>query len=207
MTAIVSDWATGRRRRLFCRLALWAGIGLVAVGAHAADHGKERLLISTPTGYVVASQEQHDSRLITQLLPRDQSARGWHDKLTIRVFAQQPVKTPAAFRRALIARWREQCPGAESAPISDGYENGYAFAVWVMACEQGAAPDSRQFAWFKAIQGRAAFYLVQRSFAYAPDQQTVRRWMRYLRAIEVCDSRLPDRACPLPGHDRPEPVD
>lgn len=187
-----------------CRIALWLcaclASSLLVAGTAGADAGEERLLISAPAGYVVADQQQNGPQLITQLLPSDQSLDDWRDKLAIQVFAQKPVKTPAAFRQALVAHWRDRCPGARFAPISDGHENGYAFAVWMLACNHGAATGGREFAWFKAIQGRDAFYLVQRLFAYAPARHTVSRWMRYLHAIRVCDSRVPERACPLPSH-------
>lgn len=200
MRAVVLKRGIGACGESCCRIALSLCLGLassvMAANVEAADTGEERLLISVPAGYTVADRQENGSQLSAELVPSDQSADNWRDRLVIQVFAQKPVKTPAAFRRALTAHWRVRCPGAESAPIRDGHENGYAFAVWMLACDHSATTDGREFAWFKAIQGRDAFYLVQRSFAYAPARETVRRWMRYLHAIEVCDSRIPERACP-----------
>jgi hypothetical protein len=38
--------------------------------------------------------------------------------------------------------------------------------------------------------------VVQKAFKFAPSKEQVAQWMGFLKAAAVCDSRLPDRACP-----------
>ena len=53
-----------------------------------------------------------------------------------------------------------------------------------------------EMTWMKAIQGKDSFYVVQKAFKFEPADDDVAKWMRYLRGVAVCDSRVPERACP-----------
>ena len=53
-----------------------------------------------------------------------------------------------------------------------------------------------EISWFKAVQGNDSFYLVQKAFRFVPSKAQIARWVGYLKAVHVCDSRLPERACP-----------
>jgi hypothetical protein len=68
--------------------------------------------------------------------------------------------------------------------------------VWSLTCPRNPATGKPEMTWFKALQGNDSFYVVQKAFKFVPDKDQVAKWMGFLRAVAVCDSRLPDRACP-----------
>jgi hypothetical protein len=53
-----------------------------------------------------------------------------------------------------------------------------------------------KLAWFKAIQGADSFYVVQKAYKFVPSKEQETKWTGYLQSISVCDSRVPERACP-----------
>ena len=60
-------------------------------------------------------------------------------------------------------------------------------------------PLNHEITWFKAIQGNDSFYVAQVAFKAWPSKEQVTQWMRYLKDVTGCDTRLPDRACAAPG--------
>jgi hypothetical protein len=48
----------------------------------------------------------------------------------------------------------------------------------------------------KAIQGNDSFYLAQVAFRFETSNDEVTQWMNYLREVIVCDTRIPEKACP-----------
>jgi hypothetical protein len=69
-------------------------------------------------------------------------------------------------------------------------------------CSLNTATGKPEFTWFKAIQGNDSFYRVQVSLKVQPSEEVSVRWMDYLKRVRVCDTRLPDRACPTDGVSR-----
>jgi hypothetical protein len=92
--------------------------------------------------------------------------------------------------------WAESCKGAGFTDLAAGTENGYGFEVWMQDCPKNEQTGKPERVWFKAIKGNDSFYLVQKAFRFLPEQDQATRWIQYLRSIQVCDSRLPDRSCP-----------
>jgi len=73
----------------------------------------------------------------------------------------------------------------------------------VGACMGSTGPSSNnpatgkpELTWFKALQGNDNFYLVQKAFKFEPSGEQVTDWVNFLNTVKVCDTRLPDRACP-----------
>jgi hypothetical protein len=48
--------------------------------------------------------------------------------------------------------------------------------------------------------GNDSFYIVQKAFRFEPAQEQISHWLQYLQTVNVCDTRLPDRACPDLGN-------
>jgi hypothetical protein len=92
-----------------------------------------------------------------------------------------------------------------SRPVAQGEENGYPSLVWLQNCPLNKATGKPEITWFKAIQGNDSFYIVQVAFKAWPSKEQISQWMRYLKSVTVCDTRLPDRACVLPGAEQPKP--
>jgi hypothetical protein len=38
--------------------------------------------------------------------------------------------------------------------------------------------------------------VVQKAFKFEPSKEQITEWARFLKGVTVCDTRLPDRACP-----------
>jgi hypothetical protein len=98
------------------------------------------------------------------------------------------------------------CPKSESRPVAKGEENGYPPMVWLLNCPLNKATGKPEITWFKAIQGNDSFYIVQVAFKAWPSKEQITQWMRYLKEVTVCDTRLPDRACAVPGAAQPQPL-
>jgi hypothetical protein len=171
---------------------------LAALGAGAAADAlvNENLLAAAPPGYKVGFHDKKSELQLTEWVPVDQTVDNWTEMLTIQVFYGLKT-TSEQFMRSLEQRWRGACPGAgEAQPIVSGVENGYASLVWILDCPQNPGTGQLELTWFKGIQGNDSFYVVQKAFKFNPNKQQIARWIGYLKAVRVCDSRIADRACP-----------
>jgi hypothetical protein len=74
--------------------------------------------------------------------------------------------------------------------------------VWYENCPLNTATGKPEFTWFKAIEGNDSFYLVQVALNVQPSDEVSTLWMDYLKKVRICDTRLPDRACPPEGVSR-----
>ena len=75
-------------------------------------------------------------------------------------------------------------------------ENGYATLVWLLDCPNNPGTGHPELTWFKGVRGNDSFYLVQKAFKFNPSKEQITRWVDYLKAVRVCDSRIAERACP-----------
>lgn len=156
----------------------------------------ENLLQATPDGYKLATSGRNGNVLTDEMIPRSQNIDHWNEMLTTQIYMGGiGPRGPEAFYRRLSAAWERACPGAMGKLIKTGTENGYPMAVWMQACPENPDSGRPEYSWFKAIQGRDSFYLVQKAWRFAPDPQQVKRWTRYLGTIAVCDSRIADQSC------------
>jgi len=162
----------------------------------AAAFVNENLLTTAPAGYHVGFRDKTDDGLITEWVPAGETVENWTEMVTVQVFYRLHG-SPESFMNNLETRWLRSCPGAGPAqPIANAVENGYPTLVWLLSCPQNPASGKMEITWFKAVQGNDSFYLVQKAFRFAPSKEQIGRWVGYLKAVRVCDSRLADRACP-----------
>ena len=68
--------------------------------------------------------------------------------------------------------------------------------VWLQSCPLNRATGKPEITWFKAIAGNDSFYVVQLAFKAWPSKDQITSWMHYLGSVRVCDTRLPQQACP-----------
>jgi hypothetical protein len=162
----------------------------------AAAFINENLITTAPAGYHVGFQNKGDDGLITEWVPAGQTVENWTEMVTVQVFYHLKA-SPEAFMSNLETRWLRGCPGSDRAlPIANAVENGYPTLVWLLSCPQNPASGKVEITWFKGVQGNDSFYVVQKAFRFAPSKEQITRWVGYLKAVHVCDSRLPERACP-----------
>jgi hypothetical protein len=155
----------------------------------------ENLLVEVPSGYKIDFQDHKPSSLMNEMVPVSESVNNWTEMVTVQIFYNLKT-TPEAFEGKMAGGWLAACTGARSDPVANGAENGYPSGVWLLNCPKNPATSKPEITMIKAVQGNDSFYVVQKAFKFVPSKDQVGQWMKYLRSIAVCDSRLPDRACP-----------
>ncbi|MCK6406118.1 MAG: hypothetical protein L6Q60_08895 [Rhodocyclaceae bacterium] len=171
--------------------------GLLLAGSVSAQLKDENLLQGIPAGYKIGFQERQGPIITTEMVPEAESSEEWTEMVTSQLFIGLKTVTPETFRAESRKKWLEACKDGNFAEVASGEEGGYPTALWVLSCPYSKAPGRPEITWFKAIRGQDAFYVVQKAFRFEPSNEQVQQWMRYLRQIRVCDSRIAQRACPV----------
>jgi hypothetical protein len=167
----------------------------LAASAAAAQLQNENLLVTMPDGFKADFQQKTKEMLINEMVPSAESVADWTQMVTVQIFYD--LKNGAEqFKSNVETGWARACRGSSAHAIAQGNENGYPFAVWLLACPLNRTTGKPEFTWFKAMQGNDSLYVVQVALKARPSDETTTRWMDYLRKVRVCDTRLPDRACP-----------
>lgn len=176
-------------------LAAAAVIAAFILAPARAQLVNENLLVTMPPDYKVGWQDRNAQRQISEMVPTGESVETWTEMVTVQIFFG--LKTPPQlFRARAGALWAKACPNSLSQPIAQGPERGYPTEVWMQVCLSNPQTKKPEHTFFKAIQGNDSLYVVQKAFRYEPSREEVTTWTRYLKSVLVCDSRLPDRACP-----------
>jgi len=171
-------------------------LALVLALSAAAELVNENLLAALPPGYKIAFRDQNKNLLITEMVPAGETVNDWTEMVTVQVF--RGLNAPLdQFMNNIESSWIGACKGADGAqPIARAIENGYPTLVWLLSCPLNPGTGRPELTWFKAIQGNDSFYVVQKAFRFMPAKDQIAKWVGYLKAVRVCDSRLKDRACP-----------
>jgi hypothetical protein len=180
------------------RVVLQIPFVLAALCAHPAmaDLVNENLLAGAPPGYKIGFQDKNNDLQMTEWVPANQTVENWTEMVTVQVFYGLKI-TPEEFMHQIEQRWRNACPGAGDAqPIVGSVENGYPSLLWILDCPKNPATDKPEMTWLKGVKGNDSFYVVQKAFKFTPTKEQITRWIAYLKAVRVCDSRIADRACP-----------
>ena len=156
----------------------------------------ENLLTTVPSGFKVDYSEKQNNFVITEMVPEGESVNEWSTMITVEIFLGEKNTTPQQYEKTLTERWFGACENSETYPVADGIENGYNFVLWQLYCPLNSATQKMEYTYLKAIQGNDSFYLVQVAFRHEPSNDEVTQWMNYFKDIQVCDSRIADRACP-----------
>jgi hypothetical protein len=173
-----------------------AAFGLLRFSPVAADDLKnENILVSPPEGYRIGFEERKDNERITRMIPSSETMENWTEMLTIQVFRGKNGVAPETFEANAARLWAEKCLRAEKFHIADGIENGYAFRFWMLSCSSNKDSGGPEVAWFKAIQGNDAVYVARRTARFTPNRDQTIAWIRHMKNIRVCDTRLPARPC------------
>jgi hypothetical protein len=174
---------------LLCVCLLTPSIGL-------AQLSDENLLQTLPDGYKIGFHTEKKGMVITELVPQSETVKNWTEMLTTQIFLGMKDTTPEQFQARMEKGWLAACKQGESAPVTKGKENGYSFSLWLQSCPSNPETGKPEIVWLKAIQGNDSFYVVQKAFRFDPPKEQVVQWMKYLRAITVCDTRSAQHPCP-----------
>jgi hypothetical protein len=176
----------------------WAHLFLLAAMTSATDTVQlqnENLLMTMPDGYKTDFYEKTTDMLVSEMVPGDQSVSNWDQLVRTQIFYALKA-TPAQFKLEMDKARARVCSERSSRTLTEAKENGYATMVWYDWCFLNTATGSPEFTWFKGIQGNDSFYLIQVALKFEPSDEISARWPGYLKEARVCDTRLPDRACP-----------
>jgi hypothetical protein len=170
----------------------------LVASAASAQLQDENLLVTMPDGFKVGFQQKNEAMLISEMVPGAETVESWTQMVTVQIFFN--LKTPLDEYKAGVEKgWARACRGSSAHAVRQGEENGYPFSLWLLACPLNRTTGKPEYTWFKAMQGNDSLYLVQVAFKAKPTDAMITRWMEYLRKVQVCDTRLPDRPCAIGG--------
>jgi hypothetical protein len=156
----------------------------------------ENLVVGVPAGFKIDFQADQNNMLIKEIVPQNESVNDWSTLVTVQIFLRLINTTPEQYQETLTQSWFDACSNSETYPVANGAENGYNFVLWQLFCPLNPATQKVEYAYLKAIQGNESFYLVQVAFRHEPSNDEITQWMNYFKEVKVCDSRIPERACP-----------
>jgi hypothetical protein len=156
----------------------------------------ENLLVEVPAGFKIDYEAKQDNMIINEIVPQGESVTDWTTMVTVQIFLGMTESAPEQYQETLTQSWFNACLNSESNPIASGDENGYNFVVWQLYCPLNPSTQKAEETYFKAIQGNDSFYLVQVAFRHEPSSDEITQWVEYLKSVQVCDSRIPERVCP-----------
>lgn len=160
------------------------------------DLENENLLAELPSGFKVDYQAEQGNQTITEMVPEGESVEDWTTMVTVQVYLGETNIAPIQAQETLTNDWFNACENSASYPVADGAENGYNFILWQLFCPLNPSTQKVEYTFMKAMQGNDSFYLVQVAFRHEPSDDEITQWMGYLKEVKVCDSRIPEQACP-----------
>lgn len=185
------------RRRARANILLSSGVALALLAGSAfAALENENLLQPLPVGFKIATQEHNSHAALTEMVPSAESVDNWTQMVTTQIYFGANGPSFEAYKSGMEQRWQTACDTTDSVPVTSGKENGYDFQIWMQACRHTDATHAPEITWFKMIKGNDSTYVLQVAFHAEPQKEQVIKWMKYLKQVTVCDSRLKDRACP-----------
>ncbi len=165
-------------------------------GSSWAQLKDETLLQTLPPGYKIVLQRTQNAVTTQEAIPLNESVGDWTEMVTTHVLLGRRDLNPAQFRRAMELGWSLACKDSTFEDAEAAEERGYPVLFWAMRCPLHSRTGKPEMTWLKAIKGNDSFYLVQKAFKFEPTQEQISRWRQYFQTVNVCDTRLSDRACP-----------
>lgn len=175
---------------------LGALMAFAAPSPSAAALEDENLLAGLPNGFQIGKQGENGPMTGAEFIPQGETVSDWSKMITVQVFHNLKKFDPDQFAEGMKPQWLAACAGSEVRKIQDGQENGYSLSLWLFTCPLNPKTGKPENMFAKFISGNDSFYSVQYAYRAALTKDIIPPAMTYLRGVEVCDSRLPDRPCP-----------
>jgi hypothetical protein len=163
--------------------------------AHALEN--ENLLVTMPQGYKVGFHKKADASMISEMVPNAETVESWTEMVTVQIFYNMRDVTLAQYRARIEKLWADACPGSSFAKVKEGIENLYPNVTWSQKCPLNKQTGKPELTWLKGIQGKDSFYLVQKAYKFEPSAEQLTKWIGFLDAVRVCDTRSPLQPCKL----------
>lgn len=176
---------------------LAAPLVLAPLAAWPAPLEDENILVNIPKDFEVGSQSTQGPMTIAEYVRHGETVQAWSRMVTVQVFHNLKHFEPAKFGAGIGQRWTAACPGSEAQRIKDGQENGYPFSLWLFTCPLNPATGKPENMFGKFVGGNDALYSVQYAYRSALTKEIIPPTMTYLGKVQACDTRLPDRPCPM----------
>jgi len=159
-----------RRNRLGAVLGVGGAVLALMVGpAGATGPGDtEALRFMPPAGWQSVHQIERGGLMVRHFVPPGQGGDTWTDMITVQVLrTAQPPSLEDLYGRAL-GSYRADCADAQGGGLQEGETNGYATGFWVLGCPENARTGRGETAFFKAMLGEQAVYMLQRVWRTDP---------------------------------------
>ena len=179
-------------------------VALIFLGGGAASSSAfaglqaENILTPLPPEFKIGFSTRDGRMDMAEYVPKAETVDEWSKMITVQIFHGLENVDAERFARGLQQRWVGGCAGGQGNEVHNGVENGYPVAVWMYTCPLNPQTNKPENMWMKVIRGSDALYGVQYAFRGILDRDMITPAMTYLREVEVCDTRRPDRPCP-PG--------
>jgi len=188
------------RRAAIVRRSAIAAAGfalLVATSAHATSLQNENLITPLPTGFKIGWRKIIPNRMtMVEYVPSGETVNDWSRMVTVQVFFHLSNIDPDRYIAGVANHWRAGCPGGDGKKVFGGFENGFATALWFLACPRNPQTGKPENTFFKAISGQDSLYVVQYAYRRTLSRDVATPGLRYLKTVFACDTRRADRPCP-----------
>ena len=157
------------------------------LAAQAAQAAEMASFGEPPKDFKIGYQTEQNGMVMVELVPQKQTVDNWTKMITLQSMAGAKPGV-AAFGNNLSTLWKNTCPGGSFDTVQEGKENGYPFALWMMACENNPSSNKPEWTLVRAVQGNDGLYVKQYAFRYAPNDAEITNAMGHLRNLIVCDN-------------------
>lgn len=180
------------------RLALIAVLLAFAMPVRAA----EQIRVPQLAGWKVVSNVADRAGEATELIPELETADSWTRRVTIQAF-RGVAMTATSFLDQVVEKTAAVCDGAAAGQASLGTVAGVEAGSRTVACGRYKGDGKGSYTLYYVIRGREAFYVVSRTWRGAPfpagttpvAAAELADWAAYVNALDLCDSKNPERAC------------
>ena len=182
---IIAKGKTMKKTNIVKKLMLAAVMLPLAV--QAAQAAERASFGEPPKDFKIGYQTQQNGMIMVELVPQKQTVDNWTQMITLQSMAgANPGVT--TFGNNLSTLWKNTCPESSFDTVLEGKENGYPFALWMIACENNPSSNQPEVTWVKAVQGNDGLYVKQYAFRYAPNYAEITNAMEHLRNLIVCNN-------------------
>lgn len=163
----------------------------------------ERLLVPQLAGWKVVVLHSDPGAELTEQIPEFEMPETWTRRISVEAF-RGAGNSVASFLEMVGRRSTEICDTSSADTPRLGRLGSAEAGSRSVACGRYRGDGKGTYTLYYAIRGRDAFYVVSRSWRgdpFAMDRvpvgaQELADWIAYMRAITLCDTADPARACP-----------
>ena len=182
---IITKGKTMKKTNLVKKLML--AVVMLPLAAQAAQAAERASFGEPPKDFKIGYQTQRNGMIMVKFVPQKQTVDNWTQMIALQSIAGANPGV-AAFGNNLSTLWKNTCLESSFDTVLEGKENGYPFALWMIACENNPSSNKPEVTWVKAVQGNDGLYVKQYSFRYAPNYAEITNAMEHLRNLIVCNN-------------------